>query len=1292
MKVKPDTGASSHYFKATDSEVLSDVKPTLQGPVVTLPNLATIQAKAEGQLNIHPSLTKQATTAHVFDNLTNTSLLSVGQLCDDDCTVIFDKVAMKIVKNGMTIIKGKRNTVDGLWDIELPLQPLAPVQVLNAIIKKSTSHAQLADYLYACCGSPPLQTFLHAIKNGNMITWPGIREIDFNKHLTKSIASAKGHLNQERKNLQTTQPVPKPSSPSPEEIHADHFPEPSSPPVKTYQVLSTIIPFEANGKAFHDLTGRFPHKSSRGNEYLLVHYDYDSNGILAEPLKNRQSAEIKRGWQVLYDQLAKRGNAPSIYIMDNEASAELKAACDKYDLAYQLVPPHVHRRNTAERAIQCFKNHLLAIIAAADPNFPISEWDRLVGQAVLTLNILRNSRVNCKLSAHAYLFGNFDFNATPLAPPGTRILLHLKPDKRPSWGFHGEDGWYIGPSLEHYRCVKCFMPATAREKDADTVEFFPHKISFPVETTDSCLRQAATDIVDLLRKRKPSYPSLQYGDEVKNALSQIATLLNRVPAAAAAPPTTVVPPPNQPPLVVHPPRVQPTHPPRVPPLQMRRTRVPRHPNPPPAVAPPRVQIPLAPPMVQQPMPQLNRLPMPQPMPMPMPMPVPMPVPMPTYQYAGFHRQPIPVAPPPLQVPLPPMQRNRYFPMQGTNFRQHSLFCLTTLPDLLQPKFHSVNHIFDEFGKKQSMDKLLNGPDKDIWWKAIGNEFGRLAQGIGSRVLSTDTIDFICKNEVPQGRKVTYGSFVCDHRQLKAEPYRVRLTVGGDKLEYESDAGSPAASLVETKLTLNSTISDAHRGARFMSADLKDFFLATTMEEPEYMRIPYKYFPHDVRLQYDLESKVTTDGYIYVKIKKGMYGLKQAAVLAYDQLVEHLAPHGYFPCPQTTGIWRHKTRQTRFCLCVDDFGIKYFSKADADHLLNALKTKYKISTDWAGKNYYGLTLDWNYTKGYVDISMPGYIDKALERLQHVAPKSPQFAPHRWTEPSYGSKVQLAPVDTTPLLDAKGKKYVQSVTGTLAYYSRGVDPTMQPAINEIAAKQANPTESTLAAFKMLLDYAYTYPNAKIRFYASKMILTADTDAAYLVQPNARSRYAGYFYLTDDPSQSDTLNGAILVVCRTLRGVMRSAAEAECAGVFHNSQEAIVLRTILEALGHPQPPTRIKTDNSTANSFVRNNIRQRRSKTWDMRWNWLRDDLTKAQIKVFWDRGINNDADYYTKHHPPAHHKISRPKYILQGHNVSSHSNFNNLRFRIVCARVCSGRDRYTTVFRPRMPGHSRVQLSQ
>ena len=101
----------------------------------------------------------------------------------------------------------------------------------------------------------------------------------------------------------------------------------------------------------------------------------------------------------------------------------------------------------------------------------------------------------------------------------------------------------------------------------------------------------------------------------------------------------------------------------------------------------------------------------------------------------------------------------------------------------------------------------------------------------------------------------------------------------------------------------------------------------------------------------------------------MYGLKQAAILAYEQLVTNLKQHGYRPLPHTTGMWEHVTRPTKFCLCVDDFGIKYFSKDDADHLLNALRQHYDITTDWTGKNYCGLTFHWNYIEQYVDVSMP-----------------------------------------------------------------------------------------------------------------------------------------------------------------------------------------------------------------------------------------------------------------------------------------------------------------------------------
>ena len=120
------------------------------------------------------------------------------------------------------------------------------------------------------------------------------------------------------------------------------------------------------------------------------------------------------------------------------------------------MPPHNHRANAAERAIQTFKHHFKSCLATIDPDFPIREWDRLLTQAELTLNLLQTARVNPSLSAYAYLFGNFDYNRTPLVPLGTKVVAHTKTSKRASWELNGKQGWYIGPSLNHYCCIQDF--------------------------------------------------------------------------------------------------------------------------------------------------------------------------------------------------------------------------------------------------------------------------------------------------------------------------------------------------------------------------------------------------------------------------------------------------------------------------------------------------------------------------------------------------------------------------------------------------------------------------------------------------------------------------------------------------------------------------------------------------------------------------------------------------------------------------------------------------------------------
>ena len=117
---------------------------------------------------------------------------------------------------------------------------------------------------------------------------------------------------------------------------------------------------------------------------------------------------------------------PTTYVMDNEASKDLKGALRDAEIKYQLIPLHNHKTDISERAIHTCKEHFKVRWISLDPYFPISKWDILVEQSELTLNLLRVSRANPKLSAFTYFFGEFNYSVTPLIPPGTKILTHLK--------------------------------------------------------------------------------------------------------------------------------------------------------------------------------------------------------------------------------------------------------------------------------------------------------------------------------------------------------------------------------------------------------------------------------------------------------------------------------------------------------------------------------------------------------------------------------------------------------------------------------------------------------------------------------------------------------------------------------------------------------------------------------------------------------------------------------------------------------------------------------------------------
>jgi hypothetical protein len=124
--------------------------------------------------------------------------------------------------------------------------------------------------------------------------------------------------------------------------------------------------------------------------------------------------------------------------------------------------------------IRHFKNHFLSILASVDTGFPPHLWDLLLPQVKLTDNLLRQATIKPKISAWEYFNGPFDFNMTPLAPVGCRVLIHAKPTMRRSWDYRANQGFYIGPVLDHYRCYKLLKSETKQKAISDTTVEFRH--------------------------------------------------------------------------------------------------------------------------------------------------------------------------------------------------------------------------------------------------------------------------------------------------------------------------------------------------------------------------------------------------------------------------------------------------------------------------------------------------------------------------------------------------------------------------------------------------------------------------------------------------------------------------------------------------------------------------------------------------------------------------------------------------------------------------------------------------
>ena len=121
-------------------------------------------------------------------------------------------------------------------------------------------------------------------------------------------------------------------------------------------------------------------------------------------------------------------------------------------------------------------------------------------------------------------------------------------------------------------------------------------------------------------------------------------------------------------------------------------------------------------------------------------------------------------------------------------------------------------------------------------------------------------------------------------------------------------------------------------------DISNMYLNTSLDRFEYMSMPLTNILQEIIDEYNLSDLVTPHGWIYMEIRKALYGLSQSGALAAKKLAADLKPFGYYKCPTTAGLWKHESRPITFTLVVDDFGVKYVDKADAEHLEAALRSQ------------------------------------------------------------------------------------------------------------------------------------------------------------------------------------------------------------------------------------------------------------------------------------------------------------------------------------------------------------------
>jgi hypothetical protein len=373
-------------------------------------------------------LREPAVKADMVPDLAMNSLLSTAKCADANYATLFTKDEVKVfdleltkinIEGGAAVMTGWRCPKTKLWRI--PIKPdienqntdtiLMSQEATDIIMSRRSEHPnefvnsvyelpnleQVVAWYHAAAGYPTKTTWIKAIEAGFYATWPLLTAKAVKKHYPETKETPKGHMKRVKSGVRSTK----------EQVqeHPEVEAAVSNLANLRRKHRDVYVHIEETGEMIYsDQTGRFPVTSSGGHKYIMVLVEIDSNFISMEPMKSRETSELIRAYNTIMSRLKAKGIQPKKQMLDNEAPRAYLDTIEEQGLEWELVPPHNHRRNVAERAIQTAKGHIIANVMGCDPTFPLKEWHRILPQIEMTLNMLRASNVRPMISAHAYVY------------------------------------------------------------------------------------------------------------------------------------------------------------------------------------------------------------------------------------------------------------------------------------------------------------------------------------------------------------------------------------------------------------------------------------------------------------------------------------------------------------------------------------------------------------------------------------------------------------------------------------------------------------------------------------------------------------------------------------------------------------------------------------------------------------------------------------------------------------------------------------------------------------------------